>query len=224
MFMLSRHERHPTELARLRGARLVVVPETGQVTRWAEAKIKSITGGDPIAARFMRQDFFVFTPQFKLMVVGNHKPGLRNVDEAIRRRLHLIPFRITIPPERRDPDLAQKLWAERSGIMAWAIRGCDEWRAKGLAPPPIVRDATNSYLQEEDVISEFLESDHVVISNNATVAIADLFQRWQQWASSRGEWVGNARWLAQQLDARGYGRTRMHGGTRGISGIGLVPI
>jgi putative DNA primase/helicase len=224
MFMLSRHERHPTELARLRGARLVVVPETEQGTRWAEAKIKSITGGDPIAARFMRQDFFVFTPQFKLMVVGNHKPGLRNVDEAIRRRLHLIPFRITIPPERRDPDLAQKLWAERSGIMAWAIRGCDEWRAKGLAPPPIVRDATNSYLQEEDVISEFLESDHVVISNNATVAIADLFQRWQQWASSRGEWVGNARWLAQQLDARGYGRTRMHGGTRGISGIGLVPI
>jgi putative DNA primase/helicase len=84
-FVASSVERHPTDLAGLRGARLVTSVETEEGRRWAESKIKALTGGDKIAARFMRQDFFEFTPQFKLVVAGNHKPGLRSVDEAIRR-------------------------------------------------------------------------------------------------------------------------------------------
>ena len=98
-FVASRTDRHPTELAALRGARLVTATEIEEGRRWAEARIKALTGGDPIAARFMRRDLFEFTPQFKLMIAGNHKPQLRNVDEAFRRRLHLMPFTVT----RRAP-------------------------------------------------------------------------------------------------------------------------
>ena len=95
-FTSSPHDRHPTELAGLRGARLVTSVETEEGRRWAESRIKSLTGGDKISARFMRQDFFEYLPQFKLIVAGNHKPGLRSVDEAIKRRFHLIPFAVTI--------------------------------------------------------------------------------------------------------------------------------
>ena len=95
MFLASHGERHPTELAMLRGARLVVASETEDGRRWSEAKIKALTGGDKIAARFMRQDFFEFTPQFKLMIAGNHKPSLRSVDEAhafqeLREQIELL--------------------------------------------------------------------------------------------------------------------------------------
>ena len=75
MFMVTHGERHPTDLAMLRGARLVTAVETEEGKRWDEAKLKALTGGDPIAARFMRQDFFEYIPQFKLMIAGNHKPS-----------------------------------------------------------------------------------------------------------------------------------------------------
>jgi P4 family phage/plasmid primase-like protien len=96
-----------------------------------ESKVKNLTGGDKISARFMRQDFFEFFPQFKLFVAGNHKPAIRNIDEAMKRRLHLIPFTITVPPERRDKHLQQKLLAERDGILAWAVQGCLDWQRHG---------------------------------------------------------------------------------------------
>ena len=133
-FTAGASDRHPTELAGLRGARLVTAIETEEGRRWAEAKIKALTGGDKIAARFMRQDFFESTPQFKLMIAGNHKPGLRSVDEAIRRRFHLVPFTVTIPPDERDRT-SMETQAEWPGILAWMIEGCLEWQRTGLAPP-----------------------------------------------------------------------------------------
>jgi putative DNA primase/helicase len=84
----------------------------------------------------MRQDFFEFFPQFKLVMAGNHKPAIRNIDEAMKRRLHLIPFTITVPPERRDKHLQQKLLAERDGILAWAVQGCLDWQRLGRLDPP----------------------------------------------------------------------------------------
>ncbi|OQB35992.1 MAG: hypothetical protein BWY09_02081 [Candidatus Hydrogenedentes bacterium ADurb.Bin179] len=125
-------------MAGLRGARVVTAIETEQGSRWAESKLKALTGGDKITARFMRQDFFEFIPQFKLLVVGNHKPSIRNVDEAMKRRLHLIPFTVTIPPERRDGRLTEKLLKERDGILAWAVEGCSRWQRQGLKPPASV--------------------------------------------------------------------------------------
>jgi hypothetical protein len=134
-FTASNHDRHPTDLAALRGARLVTSVETEEGRRWAESRIKTLTGGDKIAARFMRQDFFEYTPQFKLVIAGNHKPGLRSVDEAIRRRFNLVPFTLTIPPEERDELLPEKLKAELPGILNWMIEGCIDWLERGLAPP-----------------------------------------------------------------------------------------
>ena len=104
-FMVAQGERHPTDMAGLRGARLVTSIETEQGRRWAESKLKALTGGGKISARFMRQDFFEFTPQCKPVVAGNHKPAIRNVDIAMRRRLHMVPFTVTIPDHKRDQAL-----------------------------------------------------------------------------------------------------------------------
>jgi putative DNA primase/helicase len=132
-FTHSPTEQHPCDLAMLRGARLVTAQETADGKRWAESRLKTMTGGDPITARFMRQDFFTYTPAFKLFIAGNHKPGLRSVNEAMRRRLQLIPFAITIPPDQRDARLPQKLRAEWGGILAWATARKTPQRVPGSA-------------------------------------------------------------------------------------------
>jgi putative DNA primase/helicase len=151
-FTASKFARHPTDLAGLRGARLVTAIETEEGRRWDEAKIKTLTGGDRISARFMRQDYFEFGPQFKLLMAGNHKPSLRSVDESMRRRMNLLPFSVTIPPGERDRDLPEKLKAEWQEILRRMIKGCLEWQSIGLDPPPAVRDATAAYLEAEDTV------------------------------------------------------------------------
>ncbi len=221
-FMEARGDRHPTDLAGLRGARFVSSIETEQGRRWNESKVKAITGGDKVSARFMRQDFFEYTPQFKLVIAGNHKPAIRNVDEAMKRRLHLIPFTVTIPPERRDAGLTDKLLAERDGILAWAVEGCLAWQREGLQPPASVVSATAEYFDEEDAVGDFLDEE-AQRHPQARVAVADVFQRWQDWAGRRGEYVGTSRWLAQQLANRGFERTRIHGGVKALAGLSLKP-
>ena len=135
-FLASNTEQHPTDLAMLQGVRLVIAQETEQGRSWATSKLKMMTGGDRITARFMRQDFFTYVPRFKIMILGNHKPMLGNVDEAIRRRLHLIPFTVTIPENERDPMLGEKLKAEGPAILWWMMQGCEQWdEEKGLGPP-----------------------------------------------------------------------------------------
>jgi P4 family phage/plasmid primase-like protien len=146
-FTASHTDRHPTDLAGLRGARLVTAIETDEGRHWAESKIKTLTGGDKISARFMRQDFFEYIPQFKLLIAGNHKPGLRSVDEAIRRRFNLIPFAVTIP--KQDRQFGEKLKAEWPGILAWMIQGCLDWQQRGLNPPDAVTAATDAYLEHK---------------------------------------------------------------------------
>ena len=157
MFMASRIDRHPTEMAGLQGARLVTATETEANRQWSESKIKSLTGGDPIAARYMRQDFFEYVPAFKLFVAGNNKPRLSTVDEAIRRRLHLIPFCYTVPAAERDKELPEKLKHEWPGILSWCIEGAVQWHKTGLRPPAAVRDATLEYLAAEDIIGCWIE-------------------------------------------------------------------
>src|SRR5271165_634693 len=101
----------------------------------------------------MRQDFFHYVPQFKIIIAGNTKPAISRVDEAIRRRLNLIPFAVTIPPDERDPELTEKLKAEWPCILDWIIDGCLEWQTTGLNPPRIVVDATKRYFETEDAFS-----------------------------------------------------------------------
>ena len=222
-FTASQMDRHPTDVAGLRGARLVTATETEEGRRWAEARIKALTGGDRISARFMRQDFFEFTPQFTLVIVGNHKPGLRSVDEAIRRRFHLIPFNVTIPPEERDPQLGEKLKAEAAGILQWCIDGCIDWQAKGLAAPPTVQDATAAYLEAEDAISAWIEEECERNPNSWERASA-LFKRWRRYCERSGEPFGNTKIFRDRLETRGIEYKREPGsGHAGYQGLKLKP-
>ena len=220
-FMETRTDRHPTDMAGLRGARFVAAIETEQGRRWAESKLKNLTGGDKISARFMRQDFFEFFPQFKLFVAGNHKPAIRNIDEAMKRRLHLIPFTITVPPERRDKHLQQKLLAERDGILAWAVQGCLDWQRHGrLDPPQRVVEATEEYFEAEDALGRWLD-ERCVREANAKSLTAELFNDWKQWADSAGEFVGSQRRFSDLLITRGLEKWRNSVGVRGFRGVGL---
>jgi putative DNA primase/helicase len=218
-FVATNGDRHPTDLAGLRGARLVTAQETEEGRRWAESKIKALTGGDPVTARFMRQDFFTFNPQFKLVIAGNHKPGLRNVDEAIRRRFHLIPFTVTIPAGERDLQLPEKLKAEWPGILKWAVEGCLEWLQIGLAPPAAVRDATAEYLQDEDAFSLWLD-ECCVRRRGAFETAAELFASWKTYADRTGEYAGSQKRFSENMQTRGFNKSRRSG--RGFEDIELI--
>jgi putative DNA primase/helicase len=200
-FTASQHEQHPTDLAMLQGVRCVIAQETEEGRSWATAKLKMMTGGDPISARFMRQDFFTYTPQFKIIILGNHKPALHNVDEAIRRRFHLIPFTVTIPEAERDPKLSEKLKDEYPAILAWMIEGCRKWQEQGLKPPAKVLDATKAYLANEDSVSAWI-TECCLTGPDYYATLIELFASWKVWAEANGERPGQRKGFAKLLDAR----------------------
>jgi putative DNA primase/helicase len=217
-FTASNTDRHPTELAVLRGARLVTAIETEEGRRWAESRIKALTGGDKISARFMRQDFFEFAPQFKLMIAGNHRPGLRSVDEAIKRRMNLVPFAVTIPDAERDRELVEKLKTEWPGILTWMIEGCLAWQKDGLAPPQVVTAATRDYLESEDTLKAWLE-DCCIVSPSEWTPVGRLFDSWAGYAEASGEQAGTKRGFSQRLEAHGFKPVRRD--DRGFSGLAV---
>jgi putative DNA primase/helicase len=217
-------DQHPTDLAGLRGARLVTAIETEEGRKWAENKIKSITGGDKISARFMRQDFFEFLPVFKLIIAGNNKPTLRSVDEAIRRRLHLLPFKVTIPEGERNRALADELKAEWPGILSWMIDGCLEWQRVGLAPPEAVKIATDNYFADQDVFSDWIEEMCDPEPNNEfkTETVAALYESWAAYAKKIGSEPGGKISFGDRLETKGFIRAKTKGG-RIFRGIRLKP-
>jgi putative DNA primase/helicase len=218
-FIATNGERHPTDLAGLQGARLVTAAETEQDRRWAESKIKTLTGGDAISARFMRQDFFEFIPQFKLVIAGNHKPSLRSVNEAMRRRFHLIPFDVTIPEAERDLKLADKLRGEWSGILSWAIEGCIAWYRDGLNPPAVVRDATEAYLANEDHVARWIE-DCCKLGEREIAKTQALYKSYCAWCEANNEKPLSSKEFSPELDRKEYKvEHTMYGNIR--RGIGL---
>ena len=217
-FVASKIERHPTDVAKLCGARLVVAQETQRGRRWDEVKIKALTGGDKLTARFMRQDFFDFVPTFKLFIAGNHKPRIGSVDEAMRRRLLLAPFTEKIPRAERDPGLAEKLWGERAAILRWCLDGAFQWRELGLSPPKIVREATEEYFQQQDTVGLWIEE--CTERGGQFVRLSVLFDSWKSWCEERNLTPGSALSLSSALDDQGYERGREgHTGQRGFCGI-----
>ena len=224
VFTATQGDRHPTELAGLRGARIVTATETEEGRRWAETKIKAVTGGGKMTARFMRADFFDFFPQFKLWIAGNHKPGLRSVDEAIRRRFHLIPFAVTIPKEERDQTLGDQLKEEWPGILAWTIEGCLAWQQHGLAPPAAVQTATDEYLEAEDAVGGWHEQAGMRNANAFELSV-DLYRSWRNYCDRTGEFAGKLKAFVQRLvdraDAFGMRKGRDGPGRRGFFGFEL---
>ena len=212
---------HPTELAMLRGARLVTASETEEGRAWAEARIKALTGGDRISARFMRQDFFTFLPAFKLMIVGNHMPALRNVDDAARRRFNLVPF--THKPAKPDRELEAKLRAEWPGILQWMIDGCLDWQDNGLVRPTSVSEATRAYFEAQDVLSQWLadECDIDIGNTYRWETSATLFEAWTRYAKEAGETSGTRKSFADAMKSRHFEVHKGTGGARTFRGIRL---
>jgi putative DNA primase/helicase len=200
---------------------MVTASETEEGKPFAEARIKQMTGGDRISARFMRQDFFTFPPQFKLTIVGNYKPALQNVDEALRRRFNIIPF--TRKPEKPDKELESRLRVEGPGILRWMIDGCLDWLANGLVPPQSIITATNEYFEEQDLFGHWLEECCDVERNNphkwenATV----LLESWRDYAAAAGEKPATTRSMSSALVSRGFTRKRVTGGTTAYTGLRL---
>ena len=216
-FADSRNDRHPTELAMLNGARLVSASETERGRGWAEAKVKAITGGDPISARFMNGNFFTYRPAFKLLIVGNHAPSLRNVDEAMLRRLNIMPF--IVKPATPDRDLETKLRREWPQILAWAIAGCLEWQTGGLVRPAAVADATESYFADQDVFGQWL-SDRCERDPARWELPTPLYRSWCDYAHDAGEHPGTAKDFKATLERHGV-RSAKTMGSRVFRGVRL---
>lgn len=176
----------PADLARLDGARMVTAIEANFNRHLDEAKIKSMTGGEPITARFMRQNYFQFTPVFKLWLVANDQPRVRGTDKAFWRRMRVIPLTIKIPEAERDPNLSSKLRAEGPGILAWAVRGCLKWQSSGLAMPRAIKRATSEWRKEMDHLKRFV-ADQLDIAPGIKVGAAQLFDRYRHWCVQHGE-------------------------------------
>ena len=162
-----------------------------------------MTGGDPISARFMRQDNFTFVPQFKLTLVGNHKPVLKNVDEAARRRFLIVPFERK--PAILDRELEQKLIAEAPGILQWMIEGCLDWQANGLVKPASVLAATEEYFSDQDLFAHWLaeECDCDPGNSEKSETSSTLFKSWKEYAVAAGNAPGSQQSFKDQMIRHG---------------------
>jgi putative DNA primase/helicase len=209
----------PNDVARLKGGRFVMSSETEEGRRLAESLVKDLTGQDTISARFMRAEWFDFTPTHKLWLSTNHKPEIRGTDNAIWRRIRLVPWTVAIPPAEQDKKLLAKLRKELPGILAWAVRGCLKWQREGLAEPEEVRSATAAYRSEMDVLAAFIE-DRCVVGRGLEAQATPLYNAYREWAESAGEKAEKQRGFGMRLTERGFAREK-RGGTYRWLGIGL---
>jgi putative DNA primase/helicase len=181
--------------------RFVTSIEVEDGRRFAESLVKQLTGGDRVRARRMRQDFWEFDPTHTVFLATNHKPEVRGTDNAIWRRIRLIPFTDTIPPDEQDKKLPEKLRAELQGILAWAVEGCLEWQLDGLQAPEEVRQATGEYRSEMDVVGAFL-NECCELGEDRTVSAADLYRAYGEWCKDTGETQEKQRKFGSKLTER----------------------
>jgi putative DNA primase/helicase len=201
LLLAHKGDRHPTELADLFGRRLALANETPEGGRFNESQVKDLTGGDPISARRMREDFWQFDPTHKLIVCGNHKPRVTGTDHGIWRRIRLVPFAVRFwnpddqPAEgeqrpehlRQDKDLPARLRAEAPGVLAWMMRGCLDWQRNGLGSPHEVQSATAGYRAEQDLIGEFIADCCLTGPATYRVRAKALYAAFRKWVELAGE-------------------------------------
>lgn len=218
----KRHEDHPTELARLQGVRFAFASEVERGSKWAEKRIKSLTGGDPVTARFMRGDYFTFDPQLTLTVVGNDRPSFTAVDDAIRRRFLLLEM--DRKPDVADPNLPEKLRAEGPGILTWMIEGALDWQRHGLVIPDVVRRATDDYMMDEDHFARFLAECCAAVPG-ARTATVDLHAAYETWAFDEPDAQGfSVTAFSLEMQRKGYQRAEKVRKSNGGRGKGFVGI
>jgi putative DNA primase/helicase len=216
-FLHQKYERVRNDIARLQGARVVASVEAEIGQRLSESIIKQLTGQDRISARFLYQEYFEFTPQFKLFLAANHKPSIWGTDEAIWRRIQLIPFTVTIPAAERDGGLPSRLQTELPGILNWALAGCLDWQRQGLGTPQEVVLATAGYRKEMDIVGGFLDDccEHAPAAQTSTQRLYDVYIKW---CERNGEPVMGKNAFSVRLRERGFTKVRCnnHRGWRGL--------
>lgn len=186
-FLLAGRERHETEIARLHGARMVICSEVNADSKFDEAKVKVLTGGDVLSGRFMRQDFFDFVPSHTLILMGNHQPQVSAGGQSFWRRLRLVPFLHTVPPQDRNPNIASELVeSEGAAILAWIVAGARAVAEGGLNDPKSVMDATAEYGEQEDALGRFVE-ECCVLDPEASAQPTIVQAAFQFWAGMNGE-------------------------------------
>jgi len=208
--LLAKKGQHPTELTDLFGRRLVACIETGEGRRLAETLAKELSGGDRIRARRMREDFWEFAPTHKIAVATNHKPVIEGTDHAIWRRLLLLPFTVTIPPEQQDHTLPEKLADEAAGILRWCVEGCLAWQRRGLDPPDLVQTATREYRQDEDLLGSYIE-EYCTTGPLLKVRASIIYSNYCDWARASGEGPISQKRFGTAMTERGFERTRSDG-------------
>ena len=216
---LEMKNRNSNDLVALVGARLVTAVETNEGVRLNEARIKALTGGDPITARRLYHESFTFEPTHKLVLAFNHKPVIADDSEGMWRRVRLTPFTCSFQGQQADKELLDKLRSEAPGILAWAVRGCLLWRKNGLGAPAAVVNATAAYREESDHIGEFIE-ENCVVEPGGTVPSRVIWACYQSWAAEAEEVPLSRKTFTERLERRGFRRDRSgHGGTRTWAGI-----
>ncbi|ASR86812.1 DNA primase [Mycobacterium phage Findley] len=222
-FLLAGRDRHETEIARLHGSRLVVCSEINADSKFDEAKVKVLTGGDVLSGRYMRQDFFDFIPSHTLFLMGNHQPQVSAGGTSFWRRLRLIPFQHTVPKEERNPNLAAELIAnEGPAILAWIVDGARQVAADGLDEPASVKAATEEYSAEEDALGRFVEECCVLGNQAESTKPAVLLGAYQSWARANGEADMNQIKLGRELSARFGVRSTKSQGVRVYQGLSVL--
>lgn len=175
----------PTDVADLAGKRLVTATETNERNRLNEARLKALSGGDPVTARHLFSNFFEFRPVAKFWLAVNHKPRVEDDSYGFWRRVRLIPFTRVFAADEADKRLVDTLSNEGPAIFAWAVQGCLEWQRRGLTPPPRVQLATAQYQQESDPIAGFL-ADRCVMGEGITAGATVLYKAYKEWAVEQG--------------------------------------
>jgi putative DNA primase/helicase len=204
-FLMSQaHSGHETEIARLAGARMVICSEVNETDSFDEAKVKQLTGGDTLTARFMRQDHFSFKPSHNLWLMGNHKPAVRSGGRSFWRRLRLIPFQYEVPEDKIVEDLQGWLVREHGpAILAWIVQGAADYHLGSLREPGAVKAATDAYAMDQDTVAQFLdERCYVGGGANVKIKVAIVRDAYEQWCHTQGEKPVSAKAFGMALKSR----------------------
>lgn len=209
------------ELMRLRGVRFVSASESEEGGRLNVALVKALTGGDAITARYLyANEVAEFVPIFSPWLRTNHRPEIDDQDEAIWRRVRLVPFTVTIPASERDVTLQGRLLAELPGVLRWIVDGARDYLEHGLEPPAGVVEATNAYREEQDVVGAFV-ADRCDVGPELHERSGELFRHWGYWCKANGEEAGSAKAFGMRLESAGFAADKIIGGTRVRRGLRL---
>lgn len=211
------------DIARLVGSRFVSAIESEEGEKLSESFVKQITGGEPVLARFLRQEYFEYIPEFKVFFTTNHKPIIGGLDEGIWRRVKLIPFDLNLPAHKRDKKLPEKLSLEMSGILNWAIEGCLKWQKDGLIEPAVVAKATGNYKEDMDILGPFLAECCYVDKTNENIKIEakELYTVYDSFGYKSGERTVSNRSFYRMLETKGFKKERGTGNKNFFIGITL---